>query len=295
MSYEPSDGGRITRELFVWYPGSTPEERFDYAGQIGFAAKDGVAAERRFAAVVFSHGFLGAGDQSIFLTENLARMGYVVVAPNHADASTRRRSRIEPPRFADPCRWDDQKYADRRADIVAVLDWLSAENSRGDSFLYRRIDTERIGAVGHSLGGYAVLGLAGLRASWREPRIRAVVGLSPYVLPYLCADAKGLAETPILLQGGTFDWGITPSLDGFYARLPAPKYFLVLKGENHFGWTNLIALGKTTTQAVQSGNARWMTGYTLAFLDQYLNGHDRSSVLERGNRALHSFEFAGRE
>jgi len=38
--------------------------------------------------VLFSHGLGGCALQTIFFTEELARHGYVVAAPDHADAAT---------------------------------------------------------------------------------------------------------------------------------------------------------------------------------------------------------------
>src|ERR1700733_2124126 len=47
----------------------------------------GTAPSAGFPVVVFSHGFGGCNTQSVFLMEALANAGYLVVAPNHADAS----------------------------------------------------------------------------------------------------------------------------------------------------------------------------------------------------------------
>src|SRR5271170_4777599 len=46
----------------------------------------GTAPAAGFPVVVFSHGFGGCNTQSVFLMEALANAGYLVVAPNHADA-----------------------------------------------------------------------------------------------------------------------------------------------------------------------------------------------------------------
>ena len=94
-----------------------------------------------------------------------------------------------------------------------------------------------------------------------------------------------------MLQGGTLDWAITPFLPAVYEKLQAPKYFLVLNAASHLEWTNLISLGKSTTAALQSGSARWITGYSLAFFDSYLRGQDRSALLAKPNPQLHSFEY----
>ena len=73
------------RRLLLWYPAAGEDRRFDYDGQIGRVAPDAPVAPGRHPLLLFSHGYLGAADQSIFITENLARMGYIVAPIDHAD------------------------------------------------------------------------------------------------------------------------------------------------------------------------------------------------------------------
>ncbi|MBY0437450.1 MAG: hypothetical protein K2W80_04590, partial [Burkholderiales bacterium] len=262
----------------------------DPAGQSGRVRRDAAAAPGRHPVLLFSHGFLGAADQSLFITENLARMGYVVAAIDHDDAIDRG-ARIELPDVLRPASWTDATQVDRRNDLVALLDRLEALDADPGAFLHRRLDLERIGAIGHSLGGYAVLGMAGARRAWRDPRIRAVAGLSPYTAPYLLPGGFGAIEIPVMLQGGSHDIGITPLLPRFNALLlQAPSYLLVLRAGNHLGWTDFALAGRGTADAIRSGNTRWIVDYLLAFFDQHLRGLDRTPVLRRPNPALESFE-----
>jgi len=81
------------RKVAIWYPASAAEQPFAYtrAGSDlkGSVARDAPpAACPRVPLVLFSHGLGGCGLQSTFLTEELARRGYVVAAPDHADAAT---------------------------------------------------------------------------------------------------------------------------------------------------------------------------------------------------------------
>jgi len=226
---------------------------------------------------------LGAGDQSIFLTEALARAGYVVAAIDHADAS-RSSGRREPPSFANPASWDDAKFRDRANDLRFLLDHLldRARDSRDP--LGARIDPDRVGAVGHSLGGYTLLGVGGARASWRDDRVRALALLSPYVAPFAGRKSLGV-RAPVMLQGGTLDVFITPSLPHIYRQLSAPKYFATLRGENHFGWTNLACLGRTTVDCARSGNPREIVALTSAFFDRHLRAKRAPRLNEKGSLA----------
>jgi predicted dienelactone hydrolase len=273
-----------------WYPSAEADARLDYAGPSGRARRDARAASGRHPVLLFSHGFLGAADQSLFITENLARMGYVVAALDHEDAIDRG-VRIELPDVLRPGNWTDSTQVDRRNDLVALLDRLQVLDTDPDSFLHRRLDLERIGAIGHSLGGYALLGMAGARSAWREPRLRAVAGLSPYTAPYLLPGGFGRIDIPVMLQGGSHDIGITPLLPRFHALLRAPRYLLVLRAGNHLGWTDFALAGRDTVAAMQGGNTRWVFDYLLAFFDHHLRGMDRTSLLRRANPALESFEY----
>jgi predicted dienelactone hydrolase len=144
-------------------------------------ALDAAPAHReRYPLILFSHGWEGCGTQSVFLTEQLARAGYVVAAPDHRDAGCsvdgRRPPRLHLPQlpFSTPGLWHESAYYDRREDLGKVLDWMLASPDFHES-----IDPARIGAMGHSLGGYSTLGMAGARESWQDSRITAVLALAP--------------------------------------------------------------------------------------------------------------------
>lgn len=281
------------RDVHVWYPTAAVEQAVHYGGpngQLGLAARDAPPRAGRAALLLFSHGYLGAGDQSLFLTENLARAGFVVVAPNHRDSvGSGSGVRREPPEFANPRAWDAKKFEDRRADLIGLLDAICGAGDRsGEPWptLRSSVDCSRIGAIGHSLGGYVALGIGGARREWLDPRIRAIVALSPYAAPYLESRRPVALSVPVMLQGATLDLLITPSLPRLYRQLEGPKCELVLRGENHFVWTNLASIGRSTTAAVEAGSPRWIAGYTLAFLDQYLRDVDRRDFLVKPNRSL---------
>lgn len=291
-------GEQRTRQLDLWYPTSEREQRFNYKallginGQVGFVKEGATVAPGKHPLLLFSHGFLGTSDQIIFLTESCARAGYIVAAMNHADSlGTRRQKKLDPPNFGDFAHWTDNKYRDRQEDLTALLNQMLEWNKATDSAWSGHIDEALIGGCGHSLGGYTVMGLAGGWKSWKEPRLKAAVLFSPFAHPF---DAQGKTSDvtiPVMLQGGTLDFGITPFLTPVYRKLSGPKVLLVLKNETHFGWTNLICLGKTTTECVADGNAELMVKYTVAFFDQHLLGVDRSALWEKENSRLESFRF----
>jgi predicted dienelactone hydrolase len=212
--------------------------------------------------VVFSHGIALCATQSRYLTEAAARNGYLVVAPNHADANCLAPSgtRSESDGFAGKpaILWTDGDFENRRDDVRKVIAAMRADER------YRNADYSRIGVVGHSLGGYTVLGLAGAWPSWKLENVRAVVALSPYTRPFARTNGIGKLHVPAMFQGGTADVVFTPPLKGAYEDAPAPKVYVEFRGASHFSWTDGGAGGPEMREA--------MAAWTIAFLDRHVKG-----------------------
>jgi predicted dienelactone hydrolase len=233
--------------------------------------------------IVFSHGFHGCATQSRFLMTALAGAGYLVVAPNHRDATcdggpARWRDRPESS-FVDPAAWTAASFRDRADDISRLLAALRADPRWRD-----RIDWTEIGLVGHSLGGYTVLGLAGAWPEWNLPGIKAVLALSPYSQPFVHAHTMERLAVPVMLQGGTRDFGITPTLhrqNGAFDQAPAPKYDVEFAGAGHFAWTDVSRVAHAAIIA-----------YSIAFLDHYVRGLPAESRLTQPSSEVALLRFA---
>jgi predicted dienelactone hydrolase len=298
---EVTDAQQRTRLIRLWYPTTAAAGKIAYAGgQEGFAVEDAPVAPGAHAVVLFSHGLWSNPEFSAFLTEELARAGFIVAAVLHQDATTAEKGGWEKatlPRFEKPGEWDEHSFVDRRNDLIALLDHLLALDQKEDSFLHARIRRESIGAMGHSLGGHTVLGAVGGWPSWRDRRIRAALLLSPYILPYLDRGHLGGVDVPVMMQGATLDLGITPSLPPLHEKLSSPKYLLVLKNQTHLAWLNMICRGRNTVDAVrQEPNARLIAEYGVAFFDHHLRGSDvAGGLLTQHNPALASYRFPDRK
>lgn len=219
--------------------------------------------------ILFSHGFGGCAQQSFSLTQALADAGYAVLAPNHKDEGCERylgnmaaamgAGGLQPDMpFTQPGSWTERTHRDRRDDLEALLAFALSHAPYKEA-----IDKDRIGVMGHSLGGYAALGLAGAWDTWRDPRIKAVAALSPYAAPFVAARRMGKIGVPVMYQTGTRDIGIAPVLlkQGGYAQTRTKKYLLELDGAAHFAWTELNPAYQKT-----------IADYTLAFFDRELMG-----------------------
>jgi alpha-beta hydrolase superfamily lysophospholipase len=221
--------------------------------------------------IVFSHGFHGCATQSRFLMTALADDGYLVFAPNHADATCNGGTAAwaDPPeaRFGQPQIWTDATFRDRADDIRRLVAAI-----RSDPRFRARADFNRFALAGHSLGGYTVLGLAGAWPTWEMPEVRAVLALSPYDQPFVAQSTLDGLSAPVMYQGGTLDFGITPSLKrGGYDQSPAPKYFAEFSGAGHLAWTNI---GRPASRPD-------IVAYSLAFLDYYARGASPDPLLTR--------------
>ena len=231
----------------------------------------------------FSHGFGGCETGSNFLKTALAARGYWVFAPRHADSrcNPSRTSRLPAPAvpFRYPARWSDATYVDRANDLLAVHGALQAS-----TMFARRIDLARVGYVGHSLGGYTVVGLAGAWSAWRTPPgVRAVLALSPYLEPFVEHGTMAGVSVPIMFQGGTADAGVTPYVTrrgGAYDGSPAPKYVVVFRGATHGAWGDR-----------RNRSHDGIVAYSIAFLDRYVRDLAAPALLTSAGQGVSSLRF----
>jgi predicted dienelactone hydrolase len=228
----------------------------------------------------FSHGFGACETSSNFLKTRLAARGYWVFAPRHADAlcgSRRATAPVVP--FRLPSEWSDATYVNRANDLLAIHGALQASPSYA-----KRLDFSRVGYVGHSLGGYTVVGLAGGWRTWGSPPgLRAVLALSPYVEPFVQHRTLAGLSVPIMFQGGTADEGVTPFVTrrgGAYDSAPAPKYLVVFSGATHAAW------GDRRNQSHAD-----IMAYSLAFLDRYVRDRPATPVLTSARPGVASLRF----
>jgi predicted dienelactone hydrolase len=144
----------------IWYPvdPALPEQAHDIGppGATFFYGHKlvpgaGVSPARKTnPLILLSHGTGGNADSLDWLGAGLAEAGYIVAAVDHPGNNA-----------GGPMTWDGMiLWWERATDVSNVLDGLLA-----DPILGPRIDRDRIGAAGFSLGGYTVLALAGARTN----------------------------------------------------------------------------------------------------------------------------------
>lgn len=141
----------------IWYPAAASEQAAVFIPPknpvffMGHASRNAPIApgDTRHPVVLVSHGTGGAALQMMWLGRALAARGFVVVAVDHHGNTA-----------AEPA-YDARGFRmawERIPDLSVALDRLAADPTFGP-----RIDTDDVTAIGFSLGGYTVIGLAGAR------------------------------------------------------------------------------------------------------------------------------------
>lgn len=243
-------------------------------GKLDVAVWKPAHAEGPVPLVIFSHGFHGSNTQTDFLMNALAEAGYLVVAPNHKDAITGGGGAFSKPeeRFGDPTKWSEKTFIDRHDDIKNLI-----ESLHKDPQWNAKIDWSKLALIGHSLGGYTALACGGAWPSWRIPNVKAILALSPYAQPFLFNDNLAKLGIPVMYQGGTRDFGITPFVkkpDGAFSKTASPAYFVEFDRAGHFFWTNF-----TKDTAKQN----LVDHYSLAFLNKYVRDDKSANLQEKLN------------
>ena len=215
------------------------------------AAIGGKPADKVKALILLSHGIGGSELGHSALAQALARSGYLVAALRHPGDNWQDRSLVE----KTPERYFDERPRQASRVISAIL---------ADPAWRDRIASDaqgpRVGALGHSAGGYTVLALAGARpdlsrmrkhcqaeaaddpifcamsrpgvampplaeaaASLRDDRVRAIVAMAP-AGELLTAESLAAVRPATMIYVAELDRFLVPKFHGEWvaSHLPAP-------------------------------------------------------------------------
>ncbi|SCW46481.1 alpha/beta hydrolase family protein [Ancylobacter rudongensis] len=144
------DGSRKL-DIAVWYPTQMGGDARLIGDNVVFVGQevlpDAPPAPGRHPLVVLSHGFSGNLLNQAWLAVDLAKRGYVVAAVNHPGTTSRNMDKAIGRRL-----WE------RPRDISHVIDELTRDPAWAGV-----VSPDRVAAIGHSLGGWTVLEIAGAR------------------------------------------------------------------------------------------------------------------------------------
>ncbi|MEQ4303375.1 alpha/beta hydrolase [Plantactinospora sp. B6F1] len=223
----------------VWYPARDDSPRSSGAGPAA-PRRDAPVAAGRFPIVLFSHGLHSLPELHAPLTTRWAAAGFVVAAP--AYPHTKRAAR----------RFDRGDIRRQPGDARRVIRYLTRlDRASGDRFA-GRLAVTRIGAVGHSAGGYTT---AGLFAPGHSARLRGGIVIGGAGMP---GTAFGGPAAPLLFVHGDAD-RVVPVSRGrdAFRRVPWPKAFLTVRGGGHGEYLVPGRRGFAQTLAVTTEFLRW--------------------------------------
>ncbi|MDW5330332.1 alpha/beta hydrolase [Plantactinospora sp. KLBMP9567] len=199
----------------VWYP-ARDDRPASAAARPTVPRRDAPVAAGRFPIVLFSHGLHSLPELHAPLTIRWASAGFVVAAP--AYPHTKRAAR----------RFDRSDIRRQPGDAWRVIQYISRlDQVAGDRFA-GHLAVTRIGAVGHSAGGYTT---AGLFAPGHSERLRGGIVIGGAGMP---GSTFGGPPAPLLFVHGDAD-RVVPVRRGrdAFRRVPWPKAFLTVRGQGH--------------------------------------------------------------
>ncbi|QDZ25039.1 hypothetical protein HOP50_15g75820 [Chloropicon primus] len=198
-----------------------------------------------FQAIGFAHGAGSAAEFYTGLYAHVVSHGFVIV-------SVRNMAPV-------PASLGD--------DMCHGLAWILSESlGQGlhgeESMFYRRVDTDGVGVMGHSMGGGGSLHCA---MSW-PAKVKAVAPIHPAP-----GAPASLIYAPMMVAAGALDFVTSPLMvkTAVFDGSPSPKIMPIMNGVAHREPVNY------------AGASRW-NGYLTAFFTLYLRKDLRASMLVWG-------------
>ena len=250
------------------------EGRFRCVGVRGAALRSGA-----FPLLVFSHGNGGIRHQNTFQVEHLASHGYIVVSADHTGNAG-----LAPlPSRALPYDRSGRGRSahNRPLDVSFLITELLRRNAQADSWLQKSIDSERIGILGHSFGGFTVC-----KVAETDRRVKAILSMT--------VGYGRKTSVPLLLMLGEKDRTLGAAGNAvarlYYQACEGPKHLVSLKRGGHFSFTDMDAIAPGFGDGIGGGEflpiARAKSivkAYSLAFFEHYLRADVQSGRYLRTN------------
>ena len=215
--------------------------------------------------IVISHGVAEDRQTFAYLAEHLASYGFAVAVVEHIGGNTDRFKQYFSGLAPAPAATE---LLQRPRDVSFVLDEL--QRLAVNDPILRQLDLQQVGAIGHSLGGYTALALAGAtidfervkqdcnpnrslnlsvllqcraqelppsRYTLQDPRIKAIFAINPLNSTIFGQRGMSQIRVPVFLMGGSDDI-VTPAVPEqvypFTWLQTSEKYLAILEKGTHF-------------------------------------------------------------
>jgi predicted dienelactone hydrolase len=291
--------------------------------------------QQRFPIVVFSHAYWGGILQNTALMEELASHGYVAVSIGHAhetpyfletdgtlkafdpfnqeyrlrSAERNAAKHIEQKitQTQDPQELDalfrsicDQRPKSTESvriwadDISFTIDELEQMNSENGVFA-GRLDTDRVGVIGHSMGG-----TASGQVCLTDKRCKAGINMDGIQLGDMIE--RNLSRPFMFMHHDNIGARNKTLNRIFFDRSEGPAYLVLIRGTRHmnfsdfslYGYGSIARLAGVIGEIDGKRCTRILSDYVLAFFNKHLKGQD-SGLLDGSSPEYPEVEIQVRE
>ncbi|WP_218134263.1 alpha/beta fold hydrolase [Collimonas sp. OK242] len=223
----------VSFPALVMYPTCLPSVPTAFGAYSIDVSSNASIAEGQYPLVVVSHGNGGSHLLYRTLTTHLAKNGYVVAMLEHA-GNNRNNNELE---------GKQQNLKNRPRHVRLTMDAVFS-----DDYLGAYVQQDSVAVIGHSIGGYTALAVAG-GTPWSEarqkievdadPRVRALVLLAPATAWFLPEGSLRDVTVPILMLSAEHDsftpgWHTDVVLDGVADRTQVTSR--VVPNAGHFSF-----------------------------------------------------------
>ena len=242
------DGGAPAILVALYYPSPSPGREVPMGPFTIHAAIKGGAEPTVKGLIVLSHGLGGSELGHSRLAEALAARGYLVAALRHPGDNWTDNSLL--------AKTPERYFFERPRQVSRVIDALMADPAWKDR-IARDAKGPRIGALGHSAGGYTVLALAGgvpdlaqlnrhcqeeakddplfchtggserpavpapAGPPLKDDRVRAVVAMAPVGVLFT-AESLAKVQVPVAIYAGVKDRWLVPRFHAMWVARNLP-------------------------------------------------------------------------
>ena len=256
--------------IAVWYPAKNSGETIAIGDNTVFYGSRVIPngkpllSNNKYPLIVFSHGYGGSWHNLSWLAYELTGQGYIVVAPNHPGTTILNRDIKQSVQL-----WQRPRDLSRTIDAISI-----------DEDLASFIDMNKISAIGHSLGGWTVIALAGgrfntalfkqdcmthsnlkacelvsdlgldnpeLNNSMKDPRIKAFITLDTGLARGFTPQSLKNMNIPSLVIGAGIDVGdMAVELESGYLQQFLTKSlstYIVIPDAMHFSFMQVCKVG----------------------------------------------------
>lgn len=270
------DAKGVSFPALVLYPTVVPSAPTAFGLYTFDVSPEAPVAEGQFPLVVVSHGKGGSHLLYRTLGAHLAKSGYVVALLEHP-GNNRNNNDLD---------GTHENLVNRPRHVRLTMDAVSS-----DARFSGCVQPNNAAIIGHSMGGYTALAVAG-GTPWSEarqrvdvvpdPRVRALVLLAPATAWYLPEDSLRNVTVPILMLIAEHDpytprWHADLVLDGVADR--AQVTWRVIENAGHFSFLSPFPPQMKNPSFLPSMDPegfdreefhQWLPGEVLEFLDERL-------------------------